>query len=152
MGRPGGTFGKREKELKKAKQRQDKAEKMEERRANAKKGKTLDEMMAYIDENGNLSATPSDPRKKKVFHQEDIQISVPKYEPDNESESTRTGMVAFFNQAKGFGFIKDTQTGESVFIHVNQLSEQIHEGEKVTFNVETGPKGLNALNVKKANQ
>ncbi|MBD0285105.1 MAG: cold shock domain-containing protein [Bacteroidota bacterium] len=149
MGRPGGTFGKREKELKKEKQRLDKAEKMEERRNNAKKGKTLDEMMAYLDENGNLSTTPPDPRKKKIFNQEDMQISVPKYVPSEENNATRTGVVSFFNQAKGFGFIKDEQSGESAFIHVNQLSVMIQEGDKVNFEVETGPKGLNAINVTK---
>ena len=69
MGKSQETFGKKEKEKKKLKQRQDKQEKMEERKANAKKGKSLDEMMAYIDENGNISSTPPDPRKKKVFKQ-----------------------------------------------------------------------------------
>jgi len=52
------TFGKKEKEKKRKKQQQEKREKMEERKANAKKGKSLDEMMAYVDENGNISATP----------------------------------------------------------------------------------------------
>ena len=60
------TFNKKEKEKKRLKQRQDKAEKMEQRNANAKKGKSLDEMMAYLDENGNLTSTPPDPKKKKV--------------------------------------------------------------------------------------
>ncbi len=71
------TFGKKEKQKKRAKQRQDKAEKMEDRKANAKKGKSLEEMMAYIDENGNISSIPPDPRKKKIFNQEDMQIGVP---------------------------------------------------------------------------
>lgn len=144
----GETFGKKEKQKKKLKQRQEKAEKMEERKANAKKGKSLDEMMAYLDENGNLTSTPPDPKMKKIFNQEDIQIGVPKQQ-DMPQEEPRTGVVTFFNEAKGFGFIRDIKTQESVFIHVNQLTEPISESDKVMFEVESGPKGLNAVNVKK---
>lgn len=142
------TFGKQEKEKKKAKLRQEKAEKMEERRMNAKKGKSLDEMMAYIDEDGNISSTPPNPDKKKVFKLEDVQIGVPKH-VEGEEDPIRTGTVTFFNSAKGFGFIKDLQTQESVFVHVNQLSERISENDKVSFEVQMGPKGPNAINVKK---
>ena len=60
------TFGKKEKEKKRKKQQQEKREKMEERKANAKKGKSLDEMMAYVDdENGARIATPPDPGRRK---------------------------------------------------------------------------------------
>ena len=142
------TFGKKEKQKKKLKQRQDKAEKMEERRANAKKGKSLEDMMAYLDENGNLSSTPPDPKKKKIFKQEDMEIGVPKH-VHQDVDPIRTGVVTFFNDAKGFGFIKDVITQESVFIHANQLSEPIKEHDKVTFEVEMGPRGASALNVKK---
>ncbi|HVG41705.1 MAG TPA: cold shock domain-containing protein [Chitinophagaceae bacterium] len=145
------TFGKKEKQKQKLKQRQEKAEKMEERKANAKKGKSLDEMMAYLDEDGNISATPPDPRRKKIFNQEDMQIGVPKQVEGEEEDAVRVGMVSFFNETKGFGFIKDSQTGESVFVHVNQLTEPIKEGNKVNFEVEMGAKGPSAINVKKAN-
>jgi cold shock CspA family protein len=148
MAKSGDTFGKKEKEKKRAKQRQDKAEKMEERKANAKKGKSLDEMMAYIDENGNISDTPPDPNKMKVFKQEDINIGVPKFE-EREEDLIRTGVVTYFNNDKGFGFINDLQTQERVFVHVNQLSEPLKEGDKLTFEVEMGPKGPSAINVKK---
>jgi cold shock CspA family protein len=150
MGKSQETFAKKEKEKKKLKQRQDKEEKMDERKANAKKGKSLEEMMAYIDENGNISSTPPDPRKKKIFKQEDVQISVPKTEAPDPADLIRKGVVTFFNGDKGFGFIKDLETQESVFIHVNQLQEPIKENDKVIFEVEMGPKGPSALNVKKA--
>lgn len=143
------TFNKKEKQKQKAKRRQEKAEKMEERKANAQKGKSLEDMMAYIDEDGNLSSTPPDPRKKKVFNQEDMQISVPRYVP-SEEDAIRKGVVTFFNTDKGYGFIKDTETQQSVFIHANQLDFPIKENDKVTFEVEAGPKGPSALNVKKA--
>ena len=142
------TFGKKEKQKNKIKKRQEKAEKMEERKAHAKKGKSLDEMMVYIDEYGNFTNTPPDPRKKKVFNSEDMQIGVPRQE-DRGPEEPRNGVVTFFNMDKGYGFIKDLQSQESVFIHVNQLSEPIKEHDKVMFEVEMGHKGLNAINVKK---
>ncbi len=149
MGKSQETFAKKEKEKKKLKQRQDKEEKMDERKANARKGKSLEEMLAYIDENGNISSTPPDPRKKKVFKQEDVQISVPKTEAPDPADLIRKGVVTFFNGDKGFGFIKDLETQESVFIHVNQLQEPIKENDKVIFEVEMGPKGPSAVNVKK---
>ena len=150
MGKSGETFNKKEKEKKRAKQKKDKAEKMEERKANAKKGKSLDDMMAYIDENGNISSTPPDPNKRKVFKQEDMQIGVPKHIPGEDENSVRTGVVAFFNDEKGFGFINDLQTQERVFVHANNLSEPLKEGNRVNFEVEMGPKGPSAINVKKA--
>lgn len=145
------TYGKKENQKKKLKQRQEKAEKMEERKANAKKGKSLHEMMAYLDENGHISDTPPDPRKMKIFLQEDMQISIPKQEARQEGDSIRKGVVTFFNDEKGFGFINDLQTQERVFIHINQLTEPIKEHDKVSFEVEMGFKGLSAVNVKKEN-
>ncbi len=142
------TFGKKEKEKKKQKNRLDKKEKMEERRANAKKGKSLEDMMAYIDENGNISATPPDPKKMRVFKQEDMQIGTPRYEPGAE-EIEKTGIITFFNQDKGFGFVRDLQSQESIFIHINQLDGPVKENDKISFEVEKGPKGYNAINAKK---
>jgi cold shock CspA family protein len=122
---------------------------MEERKVNAKKGKGLDEMMAYLDENGNLSSTPPDPKKMKTFNAEDMQIGVPKHVPGEEDNPIRTGIVTMFKDDKGFGFIRDMQSGESVFVHASQLLEPVKENNKVSFEVEQGPKGLNAFNVKK---
>ena len=58
-----------------------------------------------------------------------------------------TGTVKFFNDAKGFGFITPDDGGKDVFVHVNGLSVEIREGDKVSFDVEEGQKGLNAVNV-----
>ncbi|HZF64060.1 MAG TPA: cold shock domain-containing protein [Chitinophagaceae bacterium] len=149
MAKPGETYNKKEKEKKRIKQRQEKQEKMEQRKANAKKGQSLDDMMAYIDEEGNISSTPPDPRKMKSFKQEDMQISVPKYEPSNEP-AVRAGVVAFFDESKGFGFINDKATGERAFVHINNLNFQIRENDQVSYEVEHGPKGLVAVNVQKA--
>jgi cold shock CspA family protein len=144
----GETWNKKEREKKKRKEKQDKLEKKQERKDNAKDGKSLDEMMAYVDENGNLSATPPDPRKKIRVNVEDIEIGVPKYIPPTEAELIRKGKVTFFNGAKGFGFIKDLASQESIFVHVNSLSESISENDMVTFEVEMGHKGPNAVKVR----
>src|SRR5688500_20319403 len=104
MGRSQQSFNKKEKEKKRAKQRQDKEEKMQQRKADLKKGKSLDEMMAYIDEDGNISATPPDPTKKKVFNHEDIEIGVPQHQASDE-DPVRSGVATFFNDEKGVGFI-----------------------------------------------
>ncbi len=140
------TFNKKEKEKKRLKQKQEKMEKMQERKANSQKGKSLEDMMAYIDENGNLSSTPPDPKKRKVFNHEDMNTGVP---VRIEEETEREGIVDFFNDAKGYGFIKDAITKQSVFVHVNQLSGPIKENDRVSFQTERGPKGMNAINVKK---
>ncbi len=61
-----------------------------------------------------------------------------------------TGTVKFFNDSKGFGFIKPDEGGEDVFVHVSGTIDQIRENDAVTFDVERGKKGLNAVNVKLA--
>lgn len=59
------------------------------------------------------------------------------------------GTVKFFKNDKGFGFIKDRETGNDVFVHITGTTEPIQEGDEVEFNVEQGKKGLNAVNVRK---
>ncbi|WP_462282075.1 cold-shock protein [Salinivirga cyanobacteriivorans] len=58
------------------------------------------------------------------------------------------GTVKFFNISKGFGFITPDDGGKDVFVHANGLIDEINEGDKVSYEVEEGPKGLNAKNVK----
>lgn len=58
------------------------------------------------------------------------------------------GTVKFFNRAKGFGFIIQDDGGRDVFVHQNGLIDEINEGDKVSYDVEEGQKGLNAVNVK----
>ena len=144
------TWNKKEREKKKQQNKKEKAERKQERKDNSKQGKSLDDMIAYLDENGNLSSKPPDPRKKVDIKVEDIEIGVRKQEPINPEDLIRKGTVTFFNDAKGYGFIKDDVTGESVFVHINSLAEAIKEQNKVIFEVEMGPKGSNAVNVKLA--
>ncbi|HVW59673.1 MAG TPA: cold shock domain-containing protein [Puia sp.] len=146
MARSKEAFNKREKEKQRQKEKQDKREKMEDRKANQVKGKSLDDMMAYIDEDGNITSTPPDPEKKKVFNVEDIQIGVTR--PKEIEEPIKEGRVDYFNEPKGFGFIIQNN-GERVFFHVNQVTGMVREGDQVNYTVEKGPKGLNAVGVSK---
>jgi cold shock CspA family protein len=141
------SFSKKEKETKRLKKRQDKQKKLEERRANAKSS-SLDDMIAYVDEFGNITDTPPDPANKKKVKAENIDVSVPKKE-DIEVDPIRKGKVAFFNTAKGFGFITELETQEKYFVHVNGLTEEVKENDRVSFELEQGLKGLNAVRVKK---
>jgi len=148
MGKSQETYSKKEREKKRQKKKQDKKAKAAERKANSAGG-SLDKMMAYIDENGNIVDTPPDPTKKKEISVEDIEIGVPKREkaPD---PAEKTGTVEFFNTDKGYGFIKDNNSKEKYFFHIKGvLDDEIKEGSRVTFELEKGVKGMNAVNVMK---
>ena len=143
------TWNKKDREQQKQKARKEKEERKKERKEHAQKGKSLEQMMAYLDENGNISSSPPDPRKKKEIKLEDIEIGVPKLKPIDPKDLIRKGTVTFFNDSKGYGFIKNTETQDSIFVHVNGLTTQIKEGDKVTFEVEMGQKGPTAVKVSK---
>ncbi len=141
------TWSKKENEDRKKKRKKEKEQRKEERKASAKEGKSLDDMIMYVDEDGNFTSTPPDPTKKKVIKEEDIRIGIAR-QTDTKADPVRKGTVTFFNDSKGYGFIKDSDTQESIFVHVNGLTEPIKENNKVTFEVEMGHKGLNAVKVK----
>jgi cold shock CspA family protein len=141
------TWNKKEREKKREQNKKQKAERKQERKEKAKESKGFDDMLAYIDENGNISNTPPDPRKKEVIDAADIEIGVPKME-DRIKAETHKGVITFYNTAKGFGFIKDRNTQQSIFFHSNGLLEPVKEQDKVGFDLEKTPKGLAAVNVK----
>lgn len=63
----------------------------------------------------------------------------------------KTGTIKFYNSTKGYGFIKDDETGNEIFLHITGLIDQdVNQGDKVTYDVAEGRKGPNAINVKKA--
>jgi CspA family cold shock protein len=64
----------------------------------------------------------------------------------------KEGTVKFFNESKGFGFVKETATGKEFFVHVSGLLvDNIYENDEVTFELKEGKKGLNAVNVRLVN-
>jgi cold shock CspA family protein len=105
-------------------------------------------MLAYVDEYGNITDTPPDPANRKKIDAGRIEIGVPKREKI-EVPAIRNGRVEFFNHSKGFGFIKELDTQEKYFVHVNNLTEEIKEGDLVAFEIERGMKGMSAVRVKK---
>lgn len=143
------TYNKKEKEKKKLQKKQNKEEKKEARKANSGKGQTFEDMLAYVDENGNITSTPPDTSKKKTINLESIQIGVPRQEDMQPVDTVRKGTVTFFNESKGYGFIKDQESQESIFVHVKSLVDPIKEHDKVTFEVERTPKGLSAIDVRR---
>lgn len=142
------TSNKKEKEKKKLKKRQDKEVKKEERQLNSNKGKSFEDMLAYVDEYGNIVSTPPDPTKKIEINTEDIVLGARKQEVENPEDNLRKGVITFFNHDKGYGFIRDSLSQESIFVHINSIEGVIKERDKVTFSVEKGPKGPNAVGVK----
>lgn len=142
MGKSQETFSKKEREKKRQKKKEAKAKKMEERKANpSDKGDNL----TYVDVYGNFHETPPEPGKK--VKAKDIEIGVPKKEEGEEEDPVHKGVVTFFNDSKGYGFIKDKETQQSVFVHINSCLEEIVENNLVTFEIEQGPKGASAVKV-----
>ena len=62
----------------------------------------------------------------------------------------KTGTVKFFNNSKGFGFIKPSEGGDDIFVHQSGLIDEVRENDEVEYEEEQGRKGLNAVNVKVA--
>lgn len=141
------TFNKKEKEKRKQQKKKEKEQRKADRQANSKSG-SLDDMIAYVDENGNFSSTPPDVAKKSNINTDDIVIGS-RNVGGSEVELVRKGRVTRFDTSKGYGFIKDTQTGESIFVHANGLTTPIKENDFVSFQTERGFKGPVAVSVKK---
>jgi cold shock CspA family protein len=149
MARSQAASTKKEKEKARSQKKKEKEQRKEERRANAKDGNNLSEMMAYVDEYGNITSAPPDPTKKRnEVKVGDIEIGS-RNSGGNAGPSVHTGRVTFFNTSKGFGFIKDDHSGESLFTHISSLLTPVSENDKVTYETERGPKGMNAVRVKK---
>lgn len=137
------TVGKRENEKKRLAKREEKLKRKEGRKSN--KG-SFDDMIAYVDEYGMITSTPPEENiKRQEVKVEEIMISTPKKE--DEGPVVLRGRVEFFNESRGFGFIKDLSGVEKYFFHVNNVVTEIKEGNIVTFDLERGAKGMNAVNI-----
>lgn len=143
------TFGKKEKEKRREQKKKEKEQRKADRKANAKTGQSLDDMLAYVDENGNISSTPPDPHKRTAINQNEIVIGSRNIE-GLETNPVRKGRVTYYNTTKDYGFIKDLNTQESIFVHRNALTVPIKENDMVAFETERSPRGLQAVNVRKA--
>lgn len=137
------TFNKKEREKKKVQRKKEKLSRKEARKDNVSEG--WESMMAYVDENGVLRDTPPDPNAKKEVKAKNIEIGVPKREKE-EVDHTLTGVINYFDDTKGYGFIK-TSDDESFFVHQNNISGQPKKGNRVQFEKEKGAKGWVAVRV-----
>lgn len=148
MARSQNSFNKREREKLKEKKRKEKESKKLAKKEN-QKSSSFEDMIAYVDQNGNIVSEPPDKSENEKVDPESIEISVPKKEKVEDED--KTGTVVYFNQDKGYGFIQDSRTQDKVFVHINQVSIELKEGIKVSYEIEKGPKGYIAVNVQMAN-
>ncbi len=142
------TYNKRENEKKKQARRAEKQKKKEDRKLLGKTN-SFDDMIAYVDENGVITSTPPElnPNKEEI-KQEEILISTPKKE-ELEAPAVLRGRIDYFNESKGYGFIKDLDGAEKYFFYVsNNTLTDISENDIVTFDLERGLRGMNAVNIR----
>ncbi len=147
MGRSQETYSKKGVREKNEKKRKEKAQKRAKKKSESKKS-NFEDMIAYVDEFGMITSTPPDPNKKTVIIAENIELKITKNAPENAPDFVRKGVITFFNDSKGYGFIRDLESNQSIFVHVNNLLEPVTENNIVIFEIGRGPKGLSAMKVK----
>lgn len=147
MGRSKETFGKKEVRNKQIKKRKEKEKRKQERKEQGKSN--FDDMLAWVDEDGQVCSEPPSTENKEEINAEDIEVSVPKG-GNKPEETTITGKVRNYDDTKGYGFIYSSQLDDTVFFHINDCTEEeIKAGDKVEFEIENGPKGLKAIQIVK---
>lgn len=142
------SFNKREIEKNKQQKRKEKQQKREERKNNP--ADSFEDMIAYVDENGVITSTPPDLTNKRKIKIENIAVSTPKKE--DMEDPILNGRVEYFNPDKGYGFIKHTGSTDKYFFHISSAPASITEGNMVTFELERGQKGMNAVRITLANK
>ncbi len=147
MGRSQETFGKKEVRKKKDKKRKDKEQKRAIRKSEGKRT-NFDDMIAYVDEFGMITSTPPDPDRKTDVEADSIDLTNTKSNPQSAPDFVRKGIVSTFNKSKGYGFIRDLSSGQSVFVHVNSMMELVSENDIVVFEIGKGAKGPAAMKVR----
>lgn len=146
MGRAKETAGKKEVRNKQIKKRKDKEKRRLEKKELGKS--SFDDMLAYVDENGQICSTPPSTENSQNVQAEDIEISIPKGGVKSK-ETVITGKVINFDAVKGYGFISSNKLMDSVFFHINDCSWEAKTGDKVEFETEKGHRGLKAIQIKK---
>lgn len=136
------TSNKKNREKTKQQKRLNKQKRKEERRDNP--ATSFDDMIAYVDEYGVLHSEPQEAPKEQI-DVADVVISTPKQE--EVTVQPLSGHVDFFNAAKGFGFIKLDNSADKYFFHISNAPQEIKEGDYVTFELEQGMRGMNAVRI-----
>jgi cold shock CspA family protein len=146
MGRSQESFNKKEVRNKKEKKRKDKEKKKVARKESGKKA-GLDDMIAYVNEFGMITSTPPDPTQRVEVDPEEIVIAVRKQSPDENKNTRRTGVITYFDDRKGFGFIRDLESQEKIYVHVSNLTEQVKENNLVSYEINAGRESSFAVKV-----
>lgn len=139
------SFSKKENNKKKSKKLQDKQSRREERKDNNNKGKTLDDMIVYVDVNGHFTSVPP--------HLQNREEDLAKAKKAQESaaidpDADFTGIVTYLSD-KGYGFITEDETGENIFFHLGQVTVPVEKHNKVRYKKEMTPKGHRAIDIRK---
>lgn len=139
------SFSKKENSKKKAKKKQEKTLRREDRKTNNNKGKDLEDMIVYVDVNGNFTSVPPHLQVKS----DDLAHKRSSSTPSGvDPQTVYTGVVSYVSE-KGYGFITEDKTQENVFFHQGQVSQIINKHDKVSYKKEVSPKGYRAIDIKK---
>jgi len=147
MGRSQETFGKKEVRTRKEKKRKEKEQKRAIKKSGKKKS-SFDDMIAYVNEFGVITSTPPDPKNRTEVDAESIELTINKNSPETVPDFLKKGVVTFFNKTKGFGFIRDLESGQRIFVHVNSLLDPVSENDVVIYEITRGTKGPSAIKVR----
>lgn len=139
------SFHKKEIEKNKQQKKKEKLQRREERRQQGVS--SFEDMIAYVDVNGVIVDERPVPTKAQEIELENIEVSVPRKEVEEEVGDP-TGRVDFFDESRGFGFIKEQHSVNKYFFHKSNAEPGIQEDHMVTFRLERGLKGMNAVDVK----
>ena len=131
------TISKRDREKLKEQKRKEKQQRKEERQSNGPS--SFEDMIAYVDQFGVLHSVPQE-RLEEEVDASHIEVSVPKQE--DVEVAPLMGRIEYFN-----GFVKDTDNGEKYFFHISSAPTTIAEGDRVTFEIERGMRGMNAVRI-----
>lgn len=134
------SFSKKEGNKKKAKKKQDKALRREDRKVHNNKGKSLEDMIIYVDKNGNFTSVPP-----HLQLEEDL---ISRTTNSNETSEIHSGMINFLHE-KGYGFITEDKTRDSLFFNYDVNSFPFKKNDKVSFKKESSLKGFKATQITK---
>ncbi len=149
MGRSQETANKKEREKQRARKQQEKRENAGEKAKQRKKGRSPNDMIAYLDENGNISSTPPIQEKRESIQPGRNSGQVfPNRKKDSRPQQG-PALASYYNLVKGFSPIIDDESKQQVFVHNSQLSGTISENDRVQFEIENSIKGPSAVNLSK---
>lgn len=134
------SYNKKAVRQKKLEKRKTKQERREERKLNNDKGKSWKEMVVYIDEFGQPTDVSPEKQNRTEIELDDILLGAAPVEI--VEEAAITGVVKSFFSDKGYGFIQEDNSGDTVFVHINNLTETIAENDRVTLKKRKRPKAM----------